>query len=375
MSPVQQQDVPALFVHMKGALDHEGGGVQHCTREYYEVLERAGFRLRSVEIQPDMRLLTRIRRNLFVRPYRHLFHPGLARDALAQAGLDEARFVFLNQAALRSLATLIRPDLAATQSIVLLSHGLASVDYLHALRIGAGPADRRTRRRDQLRLARQLLEEARQAPHLDHVICLTPIEVEVERWLGARSISHVPRTIREPALDWDPVGGRIGFVGTLDHPPNREGLLALLERLEASGDRSVRVRVVGSPAGAGRELERRFAAVDYLGRLSDEELRREASGWSCFLHPVFRYAMGASTKLAVAIGWELPIATTSMGCRGYQWGEGRMPVADDPDDFLALALRLSTPSEGAAAREEIRRIRRSSPTPADVAGQVARTLL
>jgi hypothetical protein len=43
---------------------------------------------------------------------------------------------------------------------------------------------------------------------------------------------------------------------------------------------------------------REYGFVNYLGELSDEKLRENASTWSLFLHPVF----GCSTKLEVAIG-------------------------------------------------------------------------
>jgi len=41
--------------------------------------------------------------------------------------------------------------------------------------------------------------------------------------------------------------------------------------------------------------------------------------------------MGFSTKLTIALGWQILIVTTTMGTRGYVWKEGNMPIADKPE--------------------------------------------
>src|SRR5207248_6046183 len=113
--------------------------------------------------------------------------------------------------------------------------------------------------RDQLRLGGQLFTGAAQRRALDHVFCLAPFEVEIERWLGAKSVSWLPRTIeRDKALSWAPFPGRMGFVGTLDHPPNRDGLLLFLDALTEIAPPHVKVRVVGSPLDRGYELAQRY---------------------------------------------------------------------------------------------------------------------
>jgi hypothetical protein len=85
-------------------------------------------------------------------------------------------------------------------------------------------------------------------------------------------------------------------------------------------------------------LARRHGFVDYLGPLNDDALRAEAATWCCFVNPIFVYSKGCSTKLAVALGWGLPIATTRYGARGYLWDEGAIPLADDPTELADLVL-------------------------------------
>lgn len=366
--------LPALFVHYEGTLRDSGGGVQICTQEYGATLRAAGFHLRYVEIKNDRRPLTRIRRRLSPRPYANAFIPDEVARNMADALDENLHYIFINQAVLRPLGKLIRKRLAGDYEVVLLSHGLQSVDFLHQLRSESSPAFENTTKAEMIMLARQLIEETRQSRYLDHIFCLAPFEVGIERWLGGKAVTYLPRTITRPPLLWQPIYGRMGYVGRLDHPPNKEGLISFLTALEQLASDTVRLRLVGSPRRAGQAIAKRFAFVDYLGRLTDEQLRSEACSWNCFVHPVFCYAMGASTKLAVAIGWQIPVVTTSMGRRGYIWREGHMPIADTPQSLAKLALELTDPKEAQQVQLEISKIRKSSPTKTDIASRIRSAL-
>jgi len=287
-----------------------------------------------------------------------------------------AAYVFLNVVDLAPLALPLRKQVGERCRIILLSHGLESADYLHTLRSagGNGPFAKATRG-GLLRLARQLVAECGQRQNIDHVFCLAPFEVEIERWLGAKSVDWLPRTILGSALGWKPDPTRLGFVGTLDHPPNREGLELFLEALQPMAPPEVRLRVIGSPSVTAAALKRRFPLLEYLGSLSDEELECEARTWSCFVHPIFCYARGCSTKLAIALGWQIPVATTPAGCRGYTWQEGNLPLAESPRELAALALKLLDENEARRAVREVTAVADSSPTLVEVAGKVRRCLL
>jgi hypothetical protein len=255
----------------------------------------------------------------------------------------------------------------------MLSHGLESTDFLHELRgVGGGPRADVTKRQ-ALMLGWRLIQEARQAHAFDHVFCLSEFEREIEHWLGSESVSMIPRTVTPAPLDWEPHGRRLGFVGTLDHHPNREGLLLFLRAYEALGADG-EVRVVGGPEAAGRDLAAEYRSVRYLGPLANDLLEAEARTWSCFVHPIFCYARGASTKLATALSWEIPIATTPTGRRGYVWRDGGLPTADEPAAFAQLAASMFDPSRAAAAREQVRKVAASSPTLEDVAAMIAAIL-
>jgi len=193
------------------------------------------------------------------------------------------------------------------------------------------------------------------------VFCLSPIESEIEKWLGAKNTTHIPRIIKEPQLSWSPVPGRLGFVGRLDHPPNKEGLILVLDELNRIKDRKIELRIIGAPSEEGEKLSGKYGFVNYLGELSDEKLREDASTWSLFLHPVFCYAMGCSTKLAVAIGWEIPILTTTAGIRGYLWKEGSLPIEDTPRQFAQSAIEKSDPAFSKNIKDEVSKVKHSSP--------------
>ena len=79
-----------------------------------------------------------------------------------------------------------------------------------------------------------------------------------------------------------------------------------------------------------------------MGYLNQSELGAEVSTWAFFLNPVFYYSRGVSTKLAKALSWGLPVITTSIGCRGYQWEKGDPIFAEDVNDFAYKIMELSS---------------------------------
>lgn len=365
------QTVPALFVTHATALSTAPGGLQICTREYRDALRLAGLALTDVTLAHDRRLKTRLRRRLSFDRYPRQWHPSAVDMIVGEARRIDARVVFLNLVNLAPLATVLRPRLNQRCRLVLLSHGLESVDYVHFVR--ARRAD--TTLRARWVLGRTLLQESKQRRDLDHVFCLTSTEAELERWLGAASVSWLPRTIpARPPLRWSPRTGRIGFVGTLDHQPNGDGLAALLQSIAQTSNPAVQVRIVGGPPDAGERIASRSPCATYLGPLDDRALEAEASTWACFVHPLFCYARGCSTKLATAISWQIPIATTTAGRRGYTWTRGDLPVAESPDALAALAIRLAQPTQGALVRPAIAQIVESAPRIEDVAGIVRTSL-
>jgi hypothetical protein len=351
------------------ALAKSAGGLQLCTDEYARTLRAAGVDLTVTPIEHDRRTLTRLVRRVSSRPYPSQWRSAAVEEIVASVSACRARFLFLNLVNLAPLAAALKPRLPPDTEIVLLSHGLESVDFLHTI-----PIDSRSPRVEAA-LGRRLLDERRHRASIDRVFCLSDWEADIERWLGARRVTAVPRTLPERLpLAWTPDRSRLGFVGTLDHPPTADGLQQFLQAFESISPAEGRLRVVGGPTSAGRALAARFRAVEYLGPLSDSDLEREASTWSAFVHPMFCFARGCSTKLAVALAWRIPIATTPAGARGYVWREGTLPMAESPEALARLAYQLTDRAEALRAREEVEAIARSMPT-GDEVGQIMRQAL
>ena len=366
--------IPAVFVSSRNSLAPAAGGVQLYTRELLETLRLAGFDNHVVDYQTDMSPLVRLRRRLRPRPYADRLRPELAPEIVARQRQTQSRFIFLSGVELGAVAKRVRAGLDPSSNVrlVLFSYGLDSVDYLHMARSnGLLQSDAAA-----LKLGRQFFAECEQRHFFDHVFCLAPFEAEIERWLGARRVGWLPRTIPSgQTLDWQPDPMRLGCVSTVDHPPNREGLRLFLEEFDRIAPAGVRFRLVGGPLESGRELTRHFKSVDFLGPLDDDTLRAEASRWSCFVHPIFCYAMGCSTKLAVALGWRLPVATTAAGTRGYRWREGTIPVAETPAELARLVVSMLRPEAARAARHKVDVVAGSCPTLPEVAAELRDTLL
>lgn len=115
---------------------------------------------------------------------------------------------------------------------------------------------------------------------------------------------------------------------------------------------------------------RRYPFLDYLGALSNEDLRREAATWACFAHPLFCPAKGCSTKLGVGLGWGLPIATTALGTRGYVWNRALAPVAESPTELADIVLQQCRVAGFSTNCRVTSELVRNSPTIGEVGSQI-----
>lgn len=367
--------LPAIFVCPATSIN-PSGGVGICTQEYIRTVRGAGFHLQILSYETDKRFGVRIRRKFRPRPYADRVPPEVIENVISAAEATDAEFVFLNLVDLAPIARPLKEKLRKPVKIVLLSHGLESVDYLHKMRARDGiTAFANTNRPERDTLAKQLISECMHRQYIDYVFCLASFEVEIERWLGARRVTWLPRTIPDNRLQWCPVPGRFGFVGALDHAPNVEGLSLFAAALTQAAPSKATLRVVGGPAKRGAEISKRFPIIDYLGPLSKGELEQEASTWSCFVNPIFCYARGCSTKLATGLGWGIPVISTPAGRRGYSWREGTLPISDTPEGLAGLALRMLDPEYRSNAQREVLRIAESAPSLADVAAQFREALV
>ena len=64
----------------------------------------------------------------------------------------------------------------------------------------------------------------------------------------------------------------------------------------------------------------------------------------------------------MAVGWHLPVVTTTIGHRGYEWRQGGLVIANEPARYADECLRLLDSEAATAARDRVIEMARSSPT-------------
>ena len=367
--------VPAIFVAAHSAMAPIPGGVQIFTKESHSLLELAGLSLKNCLFDPANGLADKIMRRLNRKPYRRFLAVNLADRVLSLCATENARMVILNGQDLAPLSKVLkeyRPDL----NVILFSYGLESADYLHEIRTQSWRSEFYGVKKSQCtRLGRLLVEESKNRNTLDAVLCMSDFEAEIENWIGAKRVLVIPRLIPDIPFDWRPKEGRVGFVGRLDHPPNLEGLRLVLDAIKINCPENLNFRLVGAPKTVADILSRRYKFVDCLGILSEDDLLTEAQTWACSMNPVFCYARGASTKLAVLLGWGIPVITTLQGMRGYEWGAGMPTVVDTPEDFAKALMDFAFDERKRnGAQLSVREIQGSSMNAEQIAQRIDRFL-
>jgi hypothetical protein len=333
----------SLFIYDSHDLDTPiAGGVQLCSREFLGVVQAASDETQMLAIKVTKAPTWRLRRYLGLGSYL-LYNPTEFRESLVNAlkGFLPSH-IFLNRSELIRVAPLAA-RLAPDAKIVVLSHGNQSGDDLYEV---AGVGGRRSSGLSWLtgtwQIGLDLVTESQFRHRHLHGVCVMSDEEEIlERWLGARRTLVVPRIIHPSPLEWNPVPGRAGFVGTLDHTPNRIALERLCDELGARDTSALEFRLAGGPEEQGRALAARFRFVHYIGRPDDIALQKEVAGWSLYLNPIFWLSRGASMKLGQSLSWAVPAITTQTGARGYRLAPGQTIMTDDSAGAFATQLLAS----------------------------------
>jgi hypothetical protein len=361
---------PALFVGSRHLLQREGGGVQYCNREYSAVLAEAGFRLIPIGWEAERSLIRAALSRLNPRVSPIDEPTGLAEAIVAAVQHEGARAIFYTLHYLPRVAGAVRRMLPAVPQ-VLLSHGVEAFDFYLAHRLRR-PGRYRLYPRPIIErmLGRELFGAGEGRGPLDAVLTVSQFEADIERWLGSDRVMYVPRVIITEPLQCRPVDGRVGCVTTLEHPPNLDGVIRLLDAVKDMGPAQLQLRLISHQVEIGQRLARQYSFVRYLGPLTDDELRREAQSWCCYVNPLFVQAKGYSTKIGVGVGWQLPIATTSCGIRGYVWDTRVLPVADTPRSLAHMLLERSSIKRFEEFRSQTLRIAAATPAVAEVGGRV-----
>jgi hypothetical protein len=367
----------AIFLTHQQALRSEiTGGVQLCSQEFHHILENIDdLTLMDYYVPYTKNWFQRARIKLGMEDY-SMYDVKKDAPALIKYIRDNIiEIVFINMASLVRYAQPIREAFGDRVRIILLSHGNHSGDFLHLISKPLGRLSALKKLQSKLRLGLLIATESEhRVRYLDGVVALSETEKQIENWFGGRRVVFLPRRLYQDFLPYEPVPGRIGFVGRLDHPPNLQGMSILLDALLKIEHRHIKIRLVGAPELFGRQLQQRYPFIEYLGELTDMELEKEVAGWSILLNPVWWYSTGASTKLSRAISWGVPIISTTAGMRGYEWKEGRLIVADTPEQMAALITRIAPdPDQIRYWAEQTRIIAVHGPSLQDLAAKIKLT--
>jgi hypothetical protein len=356
-----------IFVHDENHYDAKiAGGVQVCTREYVRLLNACAYQVKRISIAQDKSLLARLRIRLGIDFYgRYDFSAAcrLVSDAIEKSS---SRAVVLNQVALAPLAALLRTEFGDKIVIAVASHGNESGDYLHEV---VRREEKRASIYETFRVGKLIRTESEIFSNdVDVVLAMSETELQIANWLGAKQVIYIPRLFEPDFLSNDLSSRRIGFIGSLHHKPNYDGLVSLLVALSSDAEKQWSLRVIGGPAEIGSTLQRQYPGVEYVGAVDDDALRQEASTWAMFVNPVFWFARGASTKLATAINWGIPIISTPPGNRGYVWNDGEVLTVRTPEQMAGAVTRLlNDQGELRAVMSRVQSAARSGPKIEDLA--------
>ena len=319
------------------------GGVQLCSQEFLKLVETTSDSTDYFEVSVCRQLFWRIRRKFHFGSYL-LYNPEESKKELIQKIQQrQPTHVFINRSELLRLTPLLR-DLLPTAQIILMSHGNQSGDDLYEL---AGEDGSRNKGLSQLtaiwQIGQDLLTESWfRHRYIDLVCVMSEEEKVLERWLGAKNTIVLHRTIHVEQLLWNPKIGRVGFVGTLNHTPNRVAIEQICREISKKSSINIELRLVGRPEPDGQKLADQYSFVTYLGALDEDALKAEVCTWSLFLNPIFWLSRGASMKLGQAISWGIPFLTTRSGSRGYQTPESEfITTSDNCHDFVSRLFEIT----------------------------------
>ena len=329
----------AIFLTNKSSLYSKiTGGVQLCTQEFVEILEGVEkIELQHYYVSFTRNLWQRIQIKIGFENYSMYDVERDKKSFIKFLRVNKIEIVFINMASLVRYAKPIKEVFGNEIRIILMSHGNHSGDFLHLISKPITKVSFLKKVSNKIRLGLLISTESEfRVKYVDAVVALSETEAQIENWFGAKQTLFLPRKLHSDFLKYNPIIGRVGFVGRLDHPPNLQGMEILLNEFNINQEKSVEIRLVGAPEKIGKKLAKKYSQINYLGELTNDNLEIEVATWAILLNPVWWYSTGASTKLAKAISWGVPIATTTAGMRGYEWQKGNLLVANTPEEMLYI---------------------------------------
>lgn len=319
----------------------QSGGVQICSQEYFQVFQDCFPSLHRIDAHGSRHIVDRVQRKFGLKRYLN-HNPARRPEVIKQAVSLNPDVVLINHCELIRYAKALKLALPNAK-IIILSHGNRSGDDLYELTSINGRFQRNGKTSFIRRLnfgSDVIMEGVYRQRYIDGVVTMSQAEVAIEQWLGSKQTFFFPRIIERSLLTWKPTKDRIGFIGTLNHTPNRIALQEILNWFRENAAQPPSIRIIGYGEEIGREFEKNYPFVNYLGELDEENAQSEIETWSLFLNPIFWLSRGASMKLKKALSWGIPTITTSFGMRGYDLPEGAViRTKSTVDDFCIEATK------------------------------------
>lgn len=320
--------------------NRDEGGVKNCTEDYISLLSTR-FTVIPFPVSYSQSILYRIRVKFGLNSY-HDYTPYHYKNELKEVIIqNDIKYVFLNLSNTMTFASILKEEIQMDVKVILCSHGNESGDLLHQLfRFNKGQNS--LKRLIHSILFAKIIEKevAFRLNLLDMVLTVSEVEEGLEKWLGAKRVFVVPRVLKSEATRWNPVEGRIGFLGDLSHAPNLDGVKSFCDALSLLENHNIKLRLLGNPTIIGCSLAQKYPFVEYCGFVPAEQIPDEVGSWSIFLNLVFYYSRGVSTKLAKGLGWGIPVLTTPYGSRGYNIPPGMLTSAETPSEMAKLTVKL-----------------------------------
>lgn len=210
--------------------------------------------------------------------------------------------------------------------------------------------DRRVRQR------RAFLARRRERDVLNRFTIATVCSTEDHATLGSPNRVHViPNGFERPTADplrtAQPTR-RLGFIGLIEYPPNREGLLWFANEVWPAVRAQVpgaTLRIIGQGfAGSGLEAIPGFEALGFV-----DDPAAEIATWQAMIVPI-QFGGGTRIKIAESFSRRCPVIATRAGAFGYPvTNERELLLADSPADFATACTRiLQDPTLGPRLAEQ-----------------------
>jgi glycosyltransferase involved in cell wall biosynthesis len=163
------------------------------------------------------------------------------------------------------------------------------------------------------------------------------------QYLGkASNVQVVPNGVAtppHPPHHSPSVPPRLGFIGSFEYSPNRNGIEWFIKNVWPQIKRNApvaRLRLIGS--GSNRGFPLMGLDIDGLGYLEDPTA--EIASWAAMIVPI-KFGGGTRVKIVEAFSRMCPVVSTKLGAFGYEVCDGNeLLIADSVEEFRAACLRL-----------------------------------